>query len=149
MDCVIRKLEEGELPRLLEMCAAHAAYEEAEYSSAGKYEMMKALIFDNNPKLFCCVIEADDLLIGYFSYTFDVSTWDAGIYLHLDCLYLEPLYRGVRIGDRVFDKLITIAQQNNCINIQWQTPVFNEKAIRFYKRMGAVGKDKVRFFLGS
>jgi hypothetical protein len=31
--------------------------------------------------------------------------------------------------------------------LQWQTPVFNEKAIRFYHRMGATSKDKVRFFL--
>src|SRR5689334_22334739 len=99
MDYVIRKLEEHELPRLLEMCASHAEYEKAAYSPTGKHQALQSLVFGNDARLFCYVIEADGLLIGYFTYTFDISTWDAGKYLHLDCLYLEPPYRGHRIGD--------------------------------------------------
>lgn len=147
MDYMIRKLEEHELPRLLEMCASHAEYEKAAYNPTGKHQALQSLVFGNDARLFCYVIEAGGPLVGYFTYTFDISTWDAGKYLHLDCLYLEPPYRGHRIGDHVFAKLIDIARKHNCIAMQWQTPVFNEKAIRFYKRIGAVGKDKVRFFL--
>jgi hypothetical protein len=40
-----------------------------------------------------------------------------------------------------------IAREKNCVNIQWQTPVFNKRAIKFYNRIGATGKDKVRFTL--
>jgi hypothetical protein len=31
--------------------------------------------------------------------------------------------------------------------VQWQTPAWNEGAIRFYDRIGAVSKEKLRFFL--
>lgn len=149
MDYVIRKLTVTDLPRLVQMCASHAEYEKATYDGTGKKEALQALIFADDPRLFCHVVEADHRLVGYFSYTFDVSTWNAGKFLYLDCLYLEPSYRGLKIGDRVFELLLEIARQNNCVNIQWQTPAFNEKAIRFYNRIGATGKDKVRFSLST
>jgi len=31
--------------------------------------------------------------------------------------------------------------------VQWQTPEFNAPAIAFYKKNGALSKDKVRFTL--
>jgi GNAT superfamily N-acetyltransferase len=64
-------------------------------------------------------------------------------------LYLESEFRGQGIGEVVFEKLKEIAKQNDCINIQWQTPVFNERAIKFYNRIGGTGKDKVRFFIDT
>jgi GNAT superfamily N-acetyltransferase len=149
MDVVIRKLTLADLPRLVEMCGSHAEYEKATYDGTGKQEALQALIFADTPMLFCQVVESDHCLVGYFSYTFDVSTWNAGKFLYLDCLYLEPSHRGLKIGDRIFDLLRDIARQNSCVNIQWQTPAFNEKAIRFYNRIGATGKDKVRFYMST
>jgi GNAT superfamily N-acetyltransferase len=147
MDHVIRKVALHELPRLVEMCASHAEYERAAFDGTGKQEALQTLIFTETPTLFCYVVEANHQLVGYFSYTFDFSTWNAGKFLYLDCLYLEPSHRGLKIGDQIFDILRDIARQNKCVNIQWQTPAFNEKAIRFYNRIGATGKDKVRFSL--
>src|SRR5205085_6521183 len=131
-DYVIRKIRETELPRLVEMCNSHAEYERVEYDSKGKVHALQSVVFSDNPKLFCYVIEAAFKLEGYFTFTFDFSTWDAQTYLYLDCLYLEPPYRGLKIGDKIFDMLVAIAKKNRCVNIQWQTPVFNEKAIKFY-----------------
>jgi uncharacterized protein YneR len=41
-----------------------------------------------------------------------------------------------------------IAKEKGCVNVQWQTPVFNEKAIRFYERIGGKALDKKRFSIG-
>lgn len=147
MEYAIRKIDKRELTRLVEMCQNHAIYETTAYNPVGKQKALAKLLFNEYPKLFCYIVEAHENLIGYFSYTFDTSTWDARNYLHLDCLYLEPEYRGQKIGDKIFEKLIEIAKANNCVNIQWQTPAFNEKAISFYKRIGATGKEKIRFFI--
>ncbi|WP_170227614.1 GNAT family N-acetyltransferase [Flavobacterium noncentrifugens] len=73
--------------------------------------------------------------------------WDAQRFLYLDCLYLEPDFRGMKIGDRVFEHLKEVAKANHCGNIQWQTPVFSEKAIGFYRRIGAFEKEKLRVFI--
>jgi GNAT superfamily N-acetyltransferase len=147
MDYIIRKCEEKDLAELVELCGKHAEFEQASYSTAGKILSLRNAIFVNFPKLHCFVIESKGNLEGYFTYTFDFSTWDAQIFMYLDCLYLEPDFRGFGIGEIVFEKLKLIAEQNNCINIQWQTPIFNERAIKFYNRIGGIGKDKVRFFI--
>lgn len=147
MEYIIREIRQTELPRLVEMCQSHADYERALYNTTGKEEKLSTALFSKNKKFFCYVVESNSSLAGYFTYSFDFSTWDAQLFLYLDCLYLEPEYRGKRIGENIFDKLKAIAKENNCINIQWQTPSFNTGAIKFYQRIGSNGKDKVRFFL--
>lgn len=145
MEYHIRAIQAEDLPALVELCHKHADYEQAVYSPINKEDLLGKALFAENPKLFCWVVESNKQLVGYTSYTFDYSTWDAGMFLYLDCLYLEPECRGLGIGEEIMQKLKTVAQQNNCVNMQWQTPGFNTNAIRFYERMGGVGKNKVRF----
>jgi ribosomal protein S18 acetylase RimI-like enzyme len=149
MDYIIRKLEKKDLGTLIKLCQNHAEYEQANYSSIEKEIRLKSAIFSKNPKLYCYVIESGTELTGYFSFTFDFSTWDAQTFLYLDCLYLEPNFRGLKIGEQIFEKLKQIGQENNCVNIQWQTPTFNERAIKFYKRIGGFGNEKIRFFIDT
>lgn len=149
MEYIIRECTEKDLPKLVELCGKHSEFEQANYDPTGKQIALKKSLFSGIPKLFCSVIESSNNLQGYFSYTFDYSTWDAKTFLYLDCLYLEPEFRGQRIGEVVFEKLKEIAIQNGCVNIQWQTPIFNERAIKFYNRIGGAGKDKVRFFIDT
>ncbi|MBP7643615.1 MAG: GNAT family N-acetyltransferase [Saprospiraceae bacterium] len=149
MEYIIRPCVEKDLPKLVELCGKHSEFEQVTYDPTGKGTLLKKALYSDRPKLFCFVIEIRNNLQGYFSYTFDYSTWDAQTFMHLDCLYLEPAFRGQRIGEIVFEKLKKIAKQNDCVNIQWQTPVFNERAIKFYNRIGGIGKDKVRFFIDT
>lgn len=149
MEYLIRKCTEKDLSQLIELCGKHADFEQAIYNSTGKEALLKKALFTDTPKLFCYVVESENDLQGYFTFTFDYSTWDAKTFLYLDCLYLEPEYRGHRIGEVIFEKLTEIAKQNSCVNIQWQTPIFNERAIKFYKRIGGIGKEKLRFFIDT
>jgi len=132
---------------LIDLCQKHAEYEMASFNSVGKEDNLKKALFSDPPKLFCLVVEVSEIIVGYASYTFDFSTWDAATFMHMDCLYLDEEARGFGIGKILIEKLKQIAKDKNCINIQWQTPVFNERAIKFYHRIGGTGKDKVRFFL--
>ena len=147
MNYTIRKATENDLSGIIRLCKDHAAFERCAYEEEGKEEGLHTALFSNPPKLYCYVVEIAGNVVGYFSYTFDYSTWDAQSFLYLDCLYLDPEWRGQRIGESIFTLLRSIATENNCVNIQWQTPSFNERAIKFYHRIGGTGKDKVRFFI--
>lgn len=149
MEYIIRKCEPTDLNGLVDLCKKHSAYEYAEYSSLSKQDLLKGAIFADHPKLFCFIIESNEKLAGYFTYTFDFSTWDAKTFLYLDCLYLESEFRSRGIGEQVFEKLKNIALENECVNIQWQTPFSNERAIKFYNRIGGRGKNKMRFFIDT
>ena len=142
-------VSEADFCTVKRIAASHSEFEQANYDSTGKECLLKKALFSDRPKLFCSVIESSNKLQGYFTYTFDYSTWDAHAFLYLDCLYLEPEFRGYKIGEIVFDKLIEIAKHNQCVTIEWQTPIFNERAIKFYNRIGGTGKEKVRFFINT
>lgn len=143
----IRKVELHDMDALISLMSQHADYEEAEFSIKGKKEKLTELMFSQTPQLYCYVVVMSAEVKGYFSFTYDVSTWDALPYLHLDCLFLDEDIRGNGIGAEVLKFLKEEAKQNGCVNLQWQTPVFNHSAIRFYKKNGALSKTKERFFL--
>lgn len=145
MEFIIRNCNTSDLTKLVELSQKHAEYEKASYTSEGKEDKLKIALFAESPKLYCLIVEFNAVIIGYATYTFDYSTWDAADFMYLDCLYLEDTARGFGIGEAIIEKLKQIAVNKNCINILWQTPTFNTKAIKFYNRIGANGKDKVRF----
>jgi len=147
MDYLIRDCQPADVNTLVDLCQKHAEYEKASFNPVGKEGNLKKALFSDPPKLFCLVVEVNEIIVGYASYTIDFSTWDASVFMHMDCLYLDEEARGFGIGKILIEKLKQIAKDKNCINIQWQTPVFNERAIEFYRRIGGTGKNKVRFFL--
>jgi L-amino acid N-acyltransferase YncA len=147
MDYLIRDCDPDDIPEVIDLCQKHAAYEKASFNPIGKEEKLRDALFSNQPQLFCMVVEINGIIVGYASYTFDFSTWDAATFMYMDCLYLEEEARGFGIGEALIEKLKQLATAKNCINIQWQTPEFNERAIKFYHRIGGSGKSKVRFTL--
>ncbi|CAD0001159.1 MULTISPECIES: GNAT family N-acetyltransferase [Flavobacterium] len=147
MEYSIRNCEIADLPKLVILCQKHAEFEKAEFSPKGKEQGLKNALFNENPKLFCLVVATKETIVGYTSFTFDFSTWDASCFLYMDCLFLEEEVRSFGIGEVLIEKLKEIGIKNNCINMQWQTPEFNTRAIKFYNRIGAKGKEKVRFTL--
>nr|WP_315151651.1 GNAT family N-acetyltransferase [uncultured Flavobacterium sp.] len=147
MNYLIRECLPNDIAAVVDLCQKHAAYEKASFDPIGKEEKLKNALFDKQPQLFCLVVEVKGVIVGYASYTFDFSTWDAAAFMYMDCLYLEEEARSFGIGEALIERLKQIAATKNCINIQWQTPEFNERAIKFYHRIGGKGKDKVRFSL--
>jgi GNAT superfamily N-acetyltransferase len=147
MNYLIRDCRPIHVNVLVDLCQKHAEYELAAFNPLRKEEGLKKALFSEHPKLFCLVVEVNETIVGYTTYTFDFSTWDAASFMYMDCLYLEEEARGFGIGEAIIEKLKQIAIAENCINIQWHTPKFNERAIQFYHRIGGTGKEKVRFFI--
>ncbi|KPH14413.1 GNAT family N-acetyltransferase [Chryseobacterium sp. ERMR1:04] len=147
MNYLIRTSIESDLDKLIDLCQKHAAYERASYHLQGKKENLKKALFSEEKVLNCLIVEVSGEIIGYATYTFDFSTWDAEKFIYLDCLYLEDDFRSYGIGQALIEKIEEIGKSQNCINMQWQTPDFNVRAIKFYNRIGASGKEKIRFTL--
>lgn len=142
----IRFVEKRDMNQLIDLCESHARYEKADYDRSGKAESLEKSLFEFTPKLFCLVVESGQNLIGYATYMIQYSTWNANEYIYLDCLYLSEMSRGMNIGEKLMNQVKEEASKLGSDHIQWQTPDFNEGAIRFYSRIGADSKSKERFF---
>ena len=144
---LIRRLEPSDLPCLVKLCAEHAAFEQADYDPTGKVEKLEGAIFSDTPSLFVWVAVQENVLVGYASATLDFSTWDAARFAYLDCLYLQARVRSQGAGKKLLETVIEFSKSKDCNNVQWQTPVWNVDAQRFYSRFGTVQKTKERFIL--
>lgn len=142
----IRKATPTDIPTLIELCAAHAEFEQASYNPEGKAEALAQELFEKESALQCIVAEVEGEVVGYAAYIKQFSTWDVDHYVYLDCLYLKEHVRGQGLGHKLMDEVKRYAATENCKEVQWHTPEFNAKAIQFYTKIGATSKTKVRFF---
>jgi GNAT superfamily N-acetyltransferase len=143
----IRPPVPDDLEELVGLCADHAAYERADYDPEGKAGDLARLVLGAEPRIHCLVAADGSRLAGYATWTYDASTWDAREFAYLDCLYLTAAYRGQGLGRELLRGVARAAHRHGCVQVQWHTPDFNRDAIRFYARIGAGSKSKVRFFL--
>lgn len=146
---VVRRVRRDDLDTLVALCGEHALYEKTSHDPAGKAEALSRALFSTPPRLHAWVVESAGELIGYATATLEFSTWQAGEFLHMDCLFVRIGRRGGGAGAELLQAVRDFAGRVGCTEIQWQTPEWNVDAMRFYRRFGAVDKAKRRFFLPS
>ncbi len=143
---LIREANSGDLHQMMELCELHAEYEQSECSMEGKKDRLRNHLFGDHATTHCLVVAEAEKLQGYATFMKQFSTWDAEEYVYLDCLYLREEIRGKGVGRELMQRVKAFAEQEGCSHVQWQTPDFNENAIKFYKKLGATSKAKERFF---
>ena len=145
----IRFVEKSDIDDLIRLCELHAIYEKSDFDSTNKSEQLSEHLFSEKPNLFCLVVEHLDTIIGYATYMRQFSTWDSDFYIYMDCLFLSEKSRGFGLGEKLINRIKQEGKKLQCNHIQWQTPEFNKRAMKFYKRIGAESKTKERYFLGT
>jgi GNAT superfamily N-acetyltransferase len=80
---------------------------------------------------------SDKVIVGYATFIFCYYTW-VGKSLYMDDLYVLPAYRGKGIGTLLIGKVIDYARETKCHRLRWQVSKWNDRAIVFYKSLGAV-----------
>lgn len=143
----IRFVKASDLDYVIQLCKQHAIYERSDYNVTHKREQLSKHLFSKTPSMFCLVIEHSGNIIGYATYMKQFSTWDAGFYIYMDCLYLTEKARGFGLGRKLMNRIKQEASKLQYNQIQWQTPDFNLRAITFYNRIGAKSKTKKRYCL--
>lgn len=147
MEATIRWAGRDDMSALVDLCSEHAAYERSAFEPSGKEAALAHLLFGTDARLLCLVVEMPGRLVGYASFSVEVSTWDADRYMHMDCLFLRPEARNQGLGRALMQRIAAEALARGVCRMQWQTPTFNVDAIRFYDRLGPEKKEKFRIFL--
>jgi GNAT superfamily N-acetyltransferase len=141
----VRPAGVADAPALARLCAAHAAYERLPRPPEGLAERLADAMDAGRLSAWLGLLRAK--AVGYASATPDFSTLAGAPFLHLDCLYLEPAARGLGLGVELMAVVARHARALGCAQLQWQTPVWNTDAIRFYDRQGATRLEKQRYTL--
>lgn len=146
-DVILRCGQIEDCENLAALCIAHAKFEGVDLKTTNLASKLRNILSQESKSLFVIVAELDEQLVGYATATKEFSTWMGETYLHMDCLYVVEHMRGKRIGRELFKALKNQANFLEMNQMQWQTPSWNEDAMRFYDKLGAKSQSKMRFTL--
>ncbi len=137
---IVRKGTIEDIPRAFELVEELALYEKAPEEVTNTIEMMKKDGFGANPVFEFIVAEQDQEIIGLSIYYWRYSTWK-GKRLYLEDLIVTESKRGIGAGKMLFDRTVEIAKEQGATGMMWQVLDWNEPAIAFYKKYGALLED--------
>ena len=137
MTSSVRPAIPADIPLILELIRALAAYELEPDAVKITAESLERDLFGENPPIHVVIAEAEGKPAGFALYFFNYSTWTGRPGLYIEDIFVYPEYRGRGLGRKLFAHLSAIAVAKNCGRFQWQVLDWNEPSIRFYQHLGA------------
>jgi len=145
MEITIRKAIQQDCHRIMELVNELAVYEKAPDEITVQFDHFVESGFGENPVWWALVAETTSPtglkeVQAFALYYIRYSTWK-GQRMYLEDLLVTEKYRGRGIGKLLFNQLIEEAKVKNYNGIAWQVLDWNEPAVNFYKKVGAVKFD--------
>lgn len=136
MDITIRRATRSDCPRMLELVKELATFERAPEEVTVTLQHFEESGFGPQPVYWAFVAEAGSEIVAFALYYIRYSTWK-GQRMYLEDILVTEQWRGKKIGQKLFDRLIEEAREKKFQGIAWQVLEWNEPAIKFYKKYGA------------
>ena len=132
----IRAAIPADVPMILQMIKELADFEKIEALATEK-NLQEVLFHDpKGPEVL--IAEEDNISIGYliFFQSYSASLGKRGIYI--EDVYIKEPYRKKGYGTLFFKEVAKIAKARKCGRLDWSVFNWNEKAIRFYQKIGGI-----------
>lgn len=137
MEIIIRRAVSPDCPRMLELVHELATFERAPQEVTVTPEHFEKSGFGPNPVYWAFVAEVDGLVVGFALYYIRYSTWK-GQRMYLEDILVTENWRGKKIGQMLFERLIEEAKEKKLNGITWQVLEWNKAAIKFYNKYNAI-----------
>ena len=142
----IRDATVADIPIILQLIRNLATYERAPNDVVATEEDLHEVLFVAEPAAKVVIAFENTEPVGFAVYFFNFSTWLGRPGLYLEDLFVKPEMRGRGYGRALLVHLAKIARDHNCGRMEWAVLTWNEPAIEFYKKLGAVSLNDWRVF---
>ena len=137
MNLLIRKGKKEDVNQVFSLIIELADFEKSIHEVSITTDDLLKDGFRDNPYYRFIIAEKDSEIIGVAIYFYRYSTWKGRV-LYLEDFIVKSQYRNTGVGTKIFDKLKLIGKEKNVKSIVWQVLNWNETAINFYKKHGAI-----------
>jgi GNAT superfamily N-acetyltransferase len=132
----IRPALESECGLILSFIKELAEFEKLLHEVEATEEMIRKNIFEKRiAEVVFAELNGQPVGFALFFHNFSTFVGKPGIYL--EDLYVKPAYRGKGVGKQLLIYLAQLAKERGCGRFEWAVLNWNEKAISFYKSLGA------------
>lgn len=90
------------------------------------------------PPFECLLAEEEGRAVGFALFFPNYSTWLGKAGLHIEDLFVLPEERGRGHGKALLQAVASLAVERGCGRLEWAVLDWNEPAIGFYEKLGAL-----------
>jgi len=137
----IRTATVDDVPLIRRLIAELAIYERLANAAVATDDGLREQLFGSRPAAEVLIGEVDGEPAGFALFFHNFSTFLGKRGLYLEDLFVRPDVRGSGLGRHLMASLARIAVQRDCGRFEWSVLDWNEPAIGFYRRLGAVAMD--------
>jgi ribosomal protein S18 acetylase RimI-like enzyme len=135
-DILFRKLEPDDAPALLAMMRELARFENQEHMIGATEESLRRDGFGAAPQFGGYIAVDGGESAGFVTYGKAYTIWGARRFILVDDLFVREAYRGRGIARRLMSFIEKMVLERNTY-ARWTVSPDNERAIAFYKSLGA------------
>ena len=136
-ELVIRAAAEADVPLLLRLIRALAAYEKLTHEVVATEASIRDGLFGPRRVAEAIVAHLGAEPVGFALFFSTFSTFLGAPGIYLEDLFVEERWRGRGFGKRLLAHLAGIAVERGCGRLEWSVLDWNEPALRFYRSLGA------------
>lgn len=146
MNFQIEIAQEKDVPQIVAMLRDFAEFEKlSEFCEITEESLLDAMFGENACVEGLVAFDAEKP-IGYALFYENFSSFRGQRGFYLEDLYVETEYRGQRIGEAFLRRIAQIGKSRNFKRIDFQVLEWNEPAVKFYEKLGAVKDLQERHF---
>lgn len=142
----IRDATVADIPIIMQLIRDLATYERAPNDVIATEQDLREVLFGAEPAAKVVIAFENTAPVGFAVYFFNFSTWLGRPGLYLEDLFVKPETRGRGYGRALLVHLAKIARDHNCGRMEWAVLTWNDPAIEFYKKLGAMPLEEWRVF---
>lgn len=142
----IRLARPKDVPAIIFLMREFAEYEKLLDSFEITEEKLSNVLFGNDSFVQALVAEFEKHICAYAIFYPNFSTFRGQLGMYLEDIFILREFRRLAIGERMLRKIAGIAARRGFERIDFQVLDWNESAIGFYERLGAVCDDSDRHF---
>jgi GNAT superfamily N-acetyltransferase len=115
-----------------------AAYEKLTHEVIASEESLKETLFGERPTAEVAIGYLANRPVGFVLFFHNYSTFLARPGLYIEDLFVDENCRGRGFGRALLLYVARLAKERGCGRLEWSVLDWNEPAIGFYKKLGAV-----------
>jgi GNAT superfamily N-acetyltransferase len=142
----IRPATENDVPLIRSFIQRLAEYERLSHEAIMSEETLRESLFGARRYAEVLLGYDGDTPVAFAVYFHNFSTFLGRPGLYLEDLFVVPEARGRGFGRALLVRLAQIAVERKCGRFEWAVLDWNEPAIGFYKKLGAVPMEEWTIF---
>lgn len=142
MNVRIEPATAADVPTILNLIRELAEFERLLDQVSATEEGVREALFGVRPSAEVLLARMDEEVAGFALYFQSFSTFLGKPGIYLEDLYVRQKFRGQGCGEALLRRLARIAVQRGCGRLEWCVLNWNQRAIDFYKGLGAAPLDE-------